>query len=72
LVIENHEEVRGIFLEPNVSDEYQLRWEEPDGPAIQEMLCQRFDFSEERVRTAIRRLEEGAASRDQSRLDRWA
>jgi flap endonuclease-1 len=71
-VIENHVEVRGIFLEPNVSDDYELRWEEPDGPAIQEMLCQRFDFSEGRVHTAIRRLEEGAASRDQSRLDRWA
>ncbi|MFQ6012536.1 MAG: flap endonuclease-1 [Thermoplasmata archaeon] len=72
LDMENHEEVRRIFLEPDVTDDYDLRWEEPEGSAIVDFLCGGFDFSEERVRTAVRRLEEGATSRDQSRLDRWA
>ncbi|MFQ5553047.1 MAG: flap structure-specific endonuclease, partial [Thermoplasmata archaeon] len=72
LDIEGHEEVRQIFLEPDVTDAYDLSWEDPDGPAILELLCRGFDFSEERVRTAIQKLEEGAASRGQSRLDRWS
>ncbi len=71
LNLENIDEVRRIFLEPNVTDDYRLVWDEADGDGILEFLCQGFDFSEERVRTAIRRLEEGAASQSQSRLDRW-
>jgi flap endonuclease-1 len=71
LNLENVDEVRRIFLEPDVTDDYRLAWGEPDADGILEFLCQGFDFSEDRVRTAIRRLEEGAASRGQSRLDRW-
>jgi flap endonuclease-1 len=71
LDMENFEEVRRIFLEPDVTDDYELAWEEPDGDGILEFLCRGYDFSAERVRTAVRRLEEGAASRGQSRLDRW-
>ncbi len=71
LDLEDVDEVRRIFLEPNVTDDYRLVREEPDGDGILEFLCQGFDFAEARVRTAIRRLEEGAASQSQSRLDRW-
>ncbi|MDX1535124.1 MAG: flap endonuclease-1, partial [Thermoplasmata archaeon] len=71
LNLENVDEVRSIFLKPDVTDDYTLTWDDPDGAAISEFLVQGFDFSEERVRTAVRRLEEGAASRGQSRLDRW-
>lgn len=67
------EEIRKLFLNPQVTDSYSLEWRDPDPDRIVELLVKEFEFSEERVRSAIERLLK--ASRDIRRpvvgLSKW-
>lgn len=63
--------VERIFFEPNVTDNYEIGWRDPDIEAIKEFLCERHDFSESRVQTGIDRLEKGADKRTQESLEKW-
>ncbi len=69
--IEESEEVRQIFLQPEVSDDYRLEWHEPDESGITDFLCDEFDFSNDRVASALKKINEGLLVREQSKLDRW-
>jgi flap endonuclease-1 len=48
--------IRKIFLEPNVTSDYSLKWSKPDEEKVVAFLCQERDFSEERVRKAIAKM----------------
>ncbi|MHA1595371.1 MAG: flap endonuclease-1 [Candidatus Baldrarchaeia archaeon] len=64
--------IRELFLNPEVTDDYELKWHEPDIEGIVDFLCGSFDFSEDRVRKALDRLV--LASRKvkvQAGLDAW-
>ncbi len=45
--------IRQIFLNPEVTSNYTLKWREPDVDGLVGFLCGERDFSEERVRTAV-------------------
>lgn len=64
-------EVREIFLKPNVTDKYKLRWGEPDPEGIKRFLCDEHDFSESRVQTGIDRLTKEKGERGQAKLEKW-
>ena len=51
--------IREIFLNPKVTDNYKLTWKEPDVEGIVDFLCRGRDFSEERVRKALKKMTEG-------------
>ena len=51
--------IREIFLNPKVTDNYKLAWNEPDVEGIVDFLCRERDFSEERVRKALKKMTEG-------------
>jgi flap endonuclease-1 len=63
--------VREIFLKHEVTDDYELRWRQPDPEKIKEFLCEEFDFSEERVQSGIEKLTKGKAKVGQVSLERW-
>ena len=48
--------VRRFFLDPPVTEEYELVWRPPDEEGLIEFLCEERDFSKKRVLTAIDRL----------------
>jgi len=48
--------IREIFLRPNVTSNYTLKWSEPDVDKVVQFLCREHDFSEERVRKAVSRM----------------
>ncbi|WP_457614922.1 flap endonuclease-1 [Methanopyrus sp.] len=52
------EKLRKLFLEPEVTDDYELEWNEPDEDELIEFLVRERDFSEDRVRRAVERLKE--------------
>ncbi|MEM2968213.1 MAG: flap endonuclease-1, partial [Candidatus Bathyarchaeia archaeon] len=54
------EKIREIFLQPKVSDDYRLKWREPDAEGIVDFLVGEKDFSEDRVRKAIEKMQEGS------------
>lgn len=62
--------VRGVFLEPEFSQDYTLEWKSPDEPAIQEFLCEEHEFSRENVSDALAFLKKAGVPAQQS-LDKW-
>ncbi|TDA29352.1 MAG: flap endonuclease-1 [Hadesarchaea archaeon] len=68
--VEGLGEIRRIFLEPEVTDDYRLEWGQPDVEGIKEFLCGEHDFSEDRVQSGIQKLLRGREGR-QSSLERW-
>jgi flap endonuclease-1 len=60
--------VREFFLAPPVTAAYTLAWKTPDVEGVVEMLCGRYDFSEERVRSALAKVSVKAT---QKTLDAW-
>jgi flap endonuclease-1 len=64
-------EVKGIFLNPNVTDKYEIKWGEPDPEGIKKFLCDEHDFSESRVESGIEKLMKGSKERGQVSIERW-
>jgi flap endonuclease-1 len=63
------EEIREFFLNPPVTDDYEIRFEKPDEDGIIEFLCEEHDFSRDRVEKAVEKLK--AIKSDQMTLERW-
>jgi flap endonuclease-1 len=63
------EQLRQIFLEPTVTDDYELNWGELDRDAIIRLLCDEHDFSRDRVNRELDKLEKGLAGRSQKTLE---
>jgi flap endonuclease-1 len=63
--------VRKIFLEPNVTDEYELQWGAMDRSKIEEFLCDEHDFSRPRIQSTLAKIAEGEKARAQKSLDSW-
>jgi flap endonuclease-1 len=62
------EPIRDFFLDPPVTDDYALEWRPPDVDGVIEMLSGRYDFSEERVRSALAKV---SVKTTQKTLDAW-
>jgi flap endonuclease-1 len=48
--------IRKIFLQPDVTANYALKWSKPNEEKVVSFLCGERDFSEERVRKAVSRM----------------
>jgi len=70
--IENADAIRDIFLHPNVTDDYDLEWRDPDVEGAIRMLVEEHDFTEERVRTALEKVVEVRKKAGQRNLDQWS
>jgi flap endonuclease-1 len=64
------EEIREFFLNPPVTDDYEINFGKPDEEKIIEFLCEEHDFSRDRVEKAVEKLKEGLKS-SQMTLERW-
>ena len=66
------DELKNVFLKPDITDRYKLRWEAPDRDEILDLLVKDHDFSQERVEKVIKKLEQKAAEEEtQSHLGKW-
>jgi flap endonuclease-1 len=64
--------IREIFLHPKVTDSYGLEWKEPDVEGIVNFLCREKDFSEDRVRKTLEKMQEGAKKqKGKTTLEKW-
>ncbi len=65
-------EIGDIFLKPDVTDEYAPpKWDLPDEETLVKLLCGEHDFSEERVRKAVREIFETKNDGKQKELRKW-
>lgn len=69
--IENYEEIRKIFLEPPVTEDYHLEWKSVNRDALVDFLCGEHDFSLDRITGAIEKMESFKKYREQRSLDAW-
>jgi flap endonuclease-1 len=51
--------IRDIFLNPKVRDDYHLEWRQPDEEGIVNFMCRERDFSEDRVKKALEKMQAG-------------
>jgi len=64
--------IREIFLNPKVTDNYKLIWKEPDIEGVVNFLCHERDFSEKRVRKALKKMTEGLKkAKGEVTLETW-
>jgi len=69
--IENYELVRDIFLHPDVTETYEIKWGLRDVEKVKEFLCEEHDFSEERVNKALERISMSKTIVSQGRIEQW-
>lgn len=65
--IDNYKAIQNIFLNPDVADDYILKFENGLGD-VKGFLCDERDFSEDRVESALEQFRKGVEKRQQSTL----
>ena len=53
------QQIRDIFLNPRVTDDFVLKWHEPDIEGVVDFLCKERSFSEDRVRKTLEKMTRG-------------
>jgi len=71
LVSPNFDEIRRIFLEPKVTDDYSLEYGELREDELYRFLCDERDFSKKRVETAVKRMKAFYSRKKQRKLGEW-
>jgi len=69
--IESKDEVREIFLKPNVLPSVELRFRDPDADGVRHMLCDEHDFSPDRINAALEKFGSARSEQEQRSLDSW-
>jgi len=64
------DEIRDFFLNPPVTRDYTLKFSKPDLEGIVEFLCEKHDFSKDRVERAVEKLQKGLEA-SQVTLEKW-
>jgi flap endonuclease-1 len=66
------QKIKEIFLHPKVTDNYKIKWLEPDVEGVIDFICRERDFSEDRVRKALEKMQKGMSKlKGKTTLERW-
>jgi flap endonuclease-1 len=66
------QQIREIFLHPKVTDNYRLEWRDPDVEGVVDFICRGRDFSEDRVRKALEKIQNGVTKqKGRTTLEKW-
>jgi flap endonuclease-1 len=64
--------IREIFLKPRTIDSYRIEWREPDVEGVVTFICKERDFSEDRVRKTMERMQKGTEKlKGKTTLEKW-
>ncbi len=66
--VNNYEVIQNLFLEPKVTDDYELNFQAPRLEELKEFLIKEHDFTQERIRTVLDKLSTIADDKKQSTL----
>jgi flap endonuclease-1 len=65
----NPQEIRDIFLDHDFVDDYEIKWSTPDTDGVIDFLCEKHDFSVDRVVGALDKLKK--LNPAQKSLEQW-
>lgn len=68
--IEALEQIREFFMHPDITDDYEIKWDKPDVDKLLDFLSENHNFSADRVEKVTERLKVASGPR-QKTLDRW-
>ena len=71
LDVPGFQNVRNVFLKPNVTDDYEVEWKTMDPGAIEDLLCDDYEFSRPRIQSTLGKIADGEKARNQKSLDAW-
>ncbi|MGC9345508.1 MAG: flap endonuclease-1 [Candidatus Bathyarchaeales archaeon] len=64
--------IKEIFLHPRVTDKYEIEWRKPDVESVINFICRERDFSEDRVRKALEKMQRGITKlKGKTTLEKW-
>lgn len=63
--------IRDIFVNPKTTEDYKLEWGDLDSERVKKILCDKHDFSLERVEAALQRIKKIKKVERQSSLEQW-
>jgi len=64
--------IREIFVHPKVTDNYRIEWKEPDVEGTVSFIVGERDFSEDRVRKTLEKMQEGTKKlKGKTTLEKW-
>ena len=64
--------IRQVFLHPEVTDKYALRWCDPDVEGVVDLMVRQKEFSEDRVRKSLEKMCAGAKKqKSKQTLEKW-
>jgi flap endonuclease-1 len=67
-----HQRIREIFLNPKVTNNYKIEWKEPNVEDVVDFICRQRDFSEDRVRKALEKMQKGITKeKGKTTLEKW-
>jgi len=69
--LEGYEEIKEIFLNPVATMNYDLEWGQVDEEGVRSFLCEEFDFSVERIESALQKISDFKRLREQKSLDQY-
>ncbi len=72
LVPDEFEEVRRIFLEPEVTDVYSLEWDMVDHEGVRKVMCDKHSFSVDRIDAVLAKVLAKSDASAQRSLDSWS
>jgi len=65
------QEVFAIFKKPNVTTNYKIEFKEVDEEKVRKLLCEKHNFSAERVENALKKVQEARKKAKQKSLNSW-
>jgi flap endonuclease-1 len=66
------EQIREIFLHPQVTDDYKLEWKEPNEEGLLNFVCGEKEFGEERIKKSLERMTAGTKKqKGKVSLEKW-
>lgn len=65
------DEVRQLFLKPEVTDDYDIKWDNVDIKGLIELLSERHDFSEHRIRRSADDMIKSRKELSQQDITKW-
>jgi flap endonuclease-1 len=66
------DKIREVFLHPKVRNDYKLIWKEPNLTGVVDFLVRERDFSEDRVKKTLEKMQEGTKKlKGKTTLEKW-
>lgn len=66
--VNNYERIKELFLDPQITEDYSIEFKKMDVDGIKKFLCEKHEFSESRVQSALDKIKEGRDKEKQTSL----